>query len=103
MKIVNKQEFYKLPAGTLFSFYEPCIFTGINIKGKTIQDMEKPIDFFYKSLIGNVSANHTGEFLDILSTANENKNEFKLDFITSSRDGIFDEESLYAIYNTNEI
>jgi hypothetical protein len=103
MRIVNKQEFYKLPEGTLFSFYKPTVFQDINIKGDTLYREDKPVDFSYRNLVGNVNANDSYEYGEILSDAEQNKTEFQLDFYYDEREGMYDEKSLYAVYNTDEI
>jgi len=103
MRIVTKQEFYKLPSGTLYSKYEPCIFTGLKIKNDTIFNGDEPIDFFYEDLIGNVDANSYGNFFDILDKGQKEKTEFKLDFECGQRDGLFEDDALYVVYNTDEI
>lgn len=47
MKIVDLQQFFALPAGVIFGYYEPCIITGLMRKGDTILSREgEPIDFF---------------------------------------------------------
>jgi len=105
MKIVTKQEFYKLPNGTLFSYYEPCIINGLMIKLDTITSGvygKEPIDFFYQDLIGNVNTDN-GEFSEILINAQENKVDFDLDFEVGERDGLYEENALYVVYNSDEI
>ena len=69
MKIVNKTEFYALPEGTLYSDYEPCIFTSLKVKGSTLYSEEKPTDFIYESLIGNIDAESSSHFVDMLDDA----------------------------------
>jgi hypothetical protein len=103
MRIVNKQEFYKLPSGTLYSEYEPCIFTGLKIKNETIIHDNEPEDFFYEDLIGNVCADSSAVFIDILEKCEKDKSEFNLNFESGSRDGLFEDGALYAVYNTDEI
>ena len=103
MRIVTKQEFYKLPSGTLYSEYKPCIFIGLKIKNDTIFDGDEPIDFFYEDLIGNVDANSFDDFLNMLNKSQKEKTEFKLDFKCSERDGLFEDDTFYAVYNTDEI
>lgn len=103
MRIVNKQEFYKLPNGTLYSEYRPCYFSGLQIKNETIFDGDRPVDFFYEDLIGNVDADSSGDFFDILEKCEKDKSEFNLDFDCGSRDGLYEEDALYAVYNTDEI
>ncbi len=61
MKLVNFKDFAGLPAGTLFSYYEPAIFTGLWSKGKTIISDGQygmpvgPIDYFQRSLLPSIS------------------------------------------------
>ncbi len=103
MRIVSKQEFYKLPAGTLYSNYIPCIFEGLKIKGDTICHDGEPSDFFYEDLIGNVDVESSEEFCNILEKAVKDKTEFALDFDCGERDGLYDDEDMYAVYNPEEI
>lgn len=103
MKIVNKQEFYKLPEGTIYSNYEPCVFDGLKIKQSTIYDGDKPIDFFFENLIGNIDAKDSVQLVDVLIEAEENKTSIKLDFNCCERDGLYDENALYAIYEPGDI
>ena len=103
MKIVNKMEFYALPKGTLYSDYSPYIFNDLKVKQSTIYDESKPIDFIYESLIGNIDADSSGHFVDMLDDAEKNKNSLPMDFECSERDGLFEEEQLFAIYEKNDL
>jgi hypothetical protein len=103
MKIVNKTEFYALPKGTLYSDYEPCFFNDLKVKQSTIYDGEKPIDFVYESLIGNIDADSSGHFVDMLDDAEKNKTSLPMDFECGERDGLFEEEQLFAIYEKNDL
>ena len=103
MKIINKQEFYKLPSGTLYSDYDPCVFHGLKIKGDTIAHDDTPRDFCYEDLIGNVKSGSSDELFDILDDAENHKTNFPLDFDSEERDGMYDEDSLYAIYDNDDV
>ena len=104
MRIVNKQEFYKLPEGTLFANYEPIIFNGLCIKYQNMyNDKNEPIDYIYESLLGNVDCESTEHFADILLKAEENGNSFKLDFDCGERDGCYEAEELFAIYEKEDM
>lgn len=51
MKIVSFTELCALPDGTIFSYWEPCIASGLFRRGSVIFDADgKPIDFFEASL-----------------------------------------------------
>lgn len=103
MKIVNKTEFYALPKGTLYSDYEPCIFTSLKVKGLTLYSEEKPIDFIYESLIGNIDADSSNHFVDMLDEAEKNKTSLPMDFECGERDGFYEETQLFAIYEKNDL
>lgn len=103
MRIVGKKEFYNLPSGTIFSKYQPIVFTGLFVKGNTLYSGDDPIDYIELSLIGNVEANDSGQLSDILFSAQEEKKSFKLDFDAYERDGLYEEEALYAVYEKEDI
>jgi len=104
MKIVNKQEFYNLPNGTLYSDYEPYVFNNLKIKLDTLCDSNRsPFDFYYQDLIGNVFSNDGSKLVDTLDLAIKDKTSFALDFGSISRDGLFEENQLFAIYEAKDI
>lgn len=98
MRIVNKQEFLKLPEGILYSDFEPFSFSGLKIKGETWDS-----DFIYQDLIGNVDAPSSSDSFDVLYNANETGESFSLDFDCGCRDGLYDNDQLFAIYETEDV
>ena len=103
MKIVNKIEFYTLPEGTLYSDYEPCIFTSLKVKKSTLYSENKPIDFIYESLIGNIDAESSNHFVNMLYDAEEKKTSLPLDFECEERDGLYEDSQLFAIYEKQDL
>lgn len=104
MRIVNKQEFYNLPKGTLYSYFEPNYFSGLKIKWNTLINSDgKPFDFNYEDLIGNILSDNSQEFYDIIEASIEKKTSFKLDFNCMQRDGLFEENQLFAIYEKEDL
>lgn len=104
MKIVNKEDFYKLPTGTLFANYQPIIFEGLFIKGINLYDDEGlPYDFIQESLLGNLDCSGSTEQDEILFKAEKEGLSFKLDFDNSTREGFYDSEDLYAIYEKHDV
>jgi hypothetical protein len=97
MRIVDKKEFYNLPSGTLYSEFEPSVFVGLKIKGDTIIYKGVPTDFFYEDLIGNVDSDAFESYFA------KNGIEFNLDFDTLERDGLYEDDGLFAIYSKDEI
>lgn len=105
MKILNKKEFYKLPIGTVYSKYDPVCFDLLYIKGENLYGGEngEPSDFFYIELISNVSCYNSNEFVDILEEAEEKGTSFDLDFESQTRDGMYDDSQLFAVYEKKDL
>lgn len=99
MKIVNREEFLKLPSDTLFSLYTPSYFGEITIKGDTIL----PNDFRYQDINEAVDCRSSEEFSTILHSAQENGTSFKMDFQCWSRDGLYDNDQLYAVWDNDDV
>lgn len=98
MKIINKETFLKLPAKTIYSEYEPCIFDGLFVKGDTW-----PCDYLEQNIIGNVYCSSSEEFSRILVQSEETGHSFNLDFDCNGRNGLFDDKQLYAIYEKEDL
>lgn len=90
MKVFTKAEFLKLPAGVLFSNYEPCVFNGLYIKGDSLGSS----DFYEEQLIGNLQDYNVVKYDD---------KEFVLEFGVEGREGLFEDDALYAVYEEYEI
>lgn len=99
MKIVNLETFLKIPIGTVYSKYSPCVFEGLMIK----RENSGIIDFFYVDLIGNIDSNHTGDFLFKCEEAERKGNSLKLDFEIMVRDAMYEKYQLFAVYEKEDI
>ncbi len=97
MKIVNLEEFRKLPAGTIYAKYEPCVFDGLDSKGDTLE-----VDFLYDGLIGNIEHDSSEDMFDKCQRM-EKGESIGLDFDCTGRDGLFEESQLFAIYEKGDI
>jgi hypothetical protein len=99
MKIVNLIEFRKLPAGTVYCKYKPCYFGELEMKGDTLE-----VDFYAASLIANVKWGHDSSgMIDILDNAVKTGDSFELEVDAICRDGYFEDDQLFGIYETNDI
>ena len=98
MKIVNLEEFRKLPVGTLFMNYEPCIFGDLCAKGETWE-----CDFLMEDITHEIDANDCGDFSQKLHEAEEKGTSVVMDFDCTSRDGMFNKNQLFAIYEKVDI
>lgn len=99
MRIVNRQEFLAMPAGTVFYKYEPCVFEDLQIKAESIGD----IDFFYQEITSAIECNDSGEFFDLLNKAKEDGISLPMDFYCGSRDGLFDQDQLFAVFEPDDV
>lgn len=99
MKIVDRKTFLELPADTLYSKYEPCWFGDIEIKGETTGLN----DFVTQSIADAVRCNDSGEFSDILLAAQKTGESFSLDFDCAGRDGFYDDDQLFAIWEREDV
>lgn len=89
MKILNLQDFLKMPSGTVFRKFEPCIYDGICIKKHSINT----IDFCY---VGTDFVDGDGQYVNLET------GEFKMEYIVG-RDGCFDEDQLFAVYDKSDL
>lgn len=104
MIIVDRKTFLDMPAETVFSFYEPCIFSGPAIKGKTLFSDGEAIDFFYTNeFAGPIDAMSSGDEAEMLFDAQRNGTSLPLCFDTLQRDGCFDHDQLYAVYERRDV
>jgi len=99
MRIVDRKTFLSLPDETLFSKYEPCVFGDLKIKGETVGTN----DFLTQQICDAIRCDDSGEFADILFSAQETGYSFAMDFDYMGRDGLFDDDQLFAIWETVDI
>lgn len=89
MKLVNFDTFAALPAGTVFSYFEPQVCSGLFRKGNTIygdMDNRDPIDFFQSSFVPEC-INGADPTVDGVQ----------------SRWGLFEYEQQFAVLDTQDI
>lgn len=92
MKIINLEEFRKLPPNTLYCKFEPDFFEEIQTKGETWDT-----DFLCAILV-DVDSNDSGDRGQILDSR-----KFKLDHEFYGRDGLFEAEQLFAVFENEDI
>lgn len=98
MKIVKLDQFLKLPPGTLFAKYVPCVFEELTIKGETLPATK---DFCYQDII-SVDAGTCGDSADMLFLAEEGAS-INLDLNCQGRDGCFEPDQLFAVYERQDV
>lgn len=98
MRIMDRKTFLALPAGVLFSKYVPCIFGELCIKGDTWSN-----DFLVQDIAGALQSTGSADEVDKLNDALVNGTKLVMDFNCMGRDGMFDEDQLFAVWETDDV
>ena len=98
MKIVDLKTFRKLPSNTLFSKYEPYVFDSLEIKGDTLEH-----DFLTQSIHSSIDCLGSEEFVEKLDQAQETGESLEMDFDCQGRDGCFEKDQLFAIWEPDDV
>jgi len=99
MKIVNRQQFLALPPNTVFAKYSPCVCGPLEIKGETWGN-----DFLVtNNLAEAIDCAGSTEFADLLFDAQKTGASLKMDFESEGRDGYFDEDQLFAVWERPDV
>lgn len=88
-----------MPAGTVFCKYKPCYFGSLQMKTQTAEH-----DFYSIELVAKVYfEKDSSEMFDTLDKAQKDGSSFKLDVDSDCRDGFFENDQLYGIYEKEDI
>ena len=98
MKIVNREEFLKLPENTLYTKYEPCVVEDLCIKGETWGN-----DFLVQDITLSVKSTSEHEWDVILELAEIEGSSFDMDFDIEGRDGMFDDDQLFMVWEPKDV
>lgn len=98
MRIVNRKEFLSMPEGVVFcKYYSLGTFESIQIKGPSTD-----IDYMYTDIFdidSTCSIEWTNKMIEY-----ENGKPFPVVFgDTLSRDGLFEEDQLFAVFSDTEV
>lgn len=99
MKIVNFETFRKLPPGTIYCKYEPQVFRELEVKDETLDYG----DFLCACLTGWVDSNGSDDTTEILYEAEKTGESFDLEVDCYGRDGMFEEDQLFAVYEKKDV
>lgn len=89
-----------MPAGTVYSYYEPCSFRELEIKADEPGNYDN--DWLFDSVIGAVANDSSGDFSEKCQRM-ENGESMPLDFEYTGRDGLFEDEQLFAVYEKEDV
>lgn len=98
MRIVDRKTFLSLPENTLFSTYEPQVFGPLEIKGESL-----PNDFYIQGIASAVASTGDQDECNILDDALQTGRSFRMDFNCQGRDGCFESNELYAVWEKEDV
>lgn len=100
MRIVKKPEMMKIleKENVIYSEVNGYIIDGLY--GGLQSDFS---DILYNDLLTSIYSNSSNEYFDILDDAKENGSEFKLDLECTCREGMFDDDQEYMVYDKDDI
>ncbi len=103
MRIVDRNEFLRQPEGVLYCKYKSLgIFDNLCVKHDTMTDFEgNPSDFRYQNGM-EILADGTGEYIDVMFSA-EKGEPFELDLNCGSRDGMFDKDQMFVVFEKADL
>lgn len=100
MRIVTRKELMELPSGTVFSYYEPCVFHDLYIKDSAPDEWSP--DFVVSGLIGAIARTSSDDFIENCERM-ERGESMSVDFEFSGREGLFDHEQLFSVYEKSDV
>ena len=98
MKIVDRKTFLGMSENTVFSKYSPHYFSELMIKGESWDE-----DFLYQKIVDAIESEDSYDFLNKIDNTAKDGSSLKMDFDCLSRDGLFDEGQLFAIWGKDDV
>lgn len=100
MRIVDRATFLAMPSGTVYQKYQPCCFDAIEIKQDTCGN-----DWYELCGVSSpdFADNHSSDDFEDICTRMENGSSEKMVFQTICRDGYFDYDQRFAVWEPDDI
>lgn len=107
MKIVNREEFLRLPSGTIYAEYDNYIFESLSIKGDSLFSAPGKLDcigdFYLIDIASSVDAVCSEDLWGKLREMASDGASFPVDLKTATRDGEYEDGQLYAVWEKEDI
>jgi hypothetical protein len=100
MKIVDRKTFLALPGEVLFSKYEPCFFGPLEIRGDVWAHCN---DFLSRQVADAIECAGSNDFSNKLEDAEISGVSLPMDFEICGRDGCFDADQLFAVWEREDV
>lgn len=98
MRIVDRKTFLSLPENTVFSVYKPQTFGALEIKGESLTN-----DFYVQCIVDSIACDDDKEKHDVLDGALQSGETLRFDFDSEGRDGCYNKDELYAVWDNQDI
>lgn len=100
MRIVDRKTFLSLPPKTLYRKYQPQIYGDLNIKFDTLPFN----DWINLETHGDIEGSMCcGTNSDLHSVAQYTGDTYRFDLDSCGRDGCYDDDQLFAVYDNEDI
>ena len=99
MRIVDLKTFRAMPKGIIAAKYEPCVFGELFVKGATIEGNN---DFFLAYLTNEIDYDDLDDRHNQLDAC-ANGTPIKMIFDEYIRDGCFDDDQMFAVWDRSDI
>jgi len=101
MKIVNRKDFLQMPANTLFSKFSPDNFGPLSIKVCDSNDGWHN-DFVVQDIEGAIQCEGSDDFSNKCDLMVKGE-EVAMDFECAGRDGLFNNDQLFAVWSKDDV
>jgi hypothetical protein len=98
MKIIGRKQFLLLPSGILYRKYEPCITYDFCVK----KDVVNEGDFYYTPFDA-IDCENLQQRCELFEKYREDGCNFEFDYEIECRDGEFEDDQLFIIYEEKDI
>ena len=100
MRIVNRDKFLELPSGTV---YRKSVVNddALYVKGDTIRDAEKNIDWRYVSF-NEIESEDSGQYFDRIHDMAERGAQYPLE-IAGNRDGLYEKGDMFYVLDGQDV
>ena len=100
MRVVNRDKFLELPSGTVYRKLAEND-DALYVKGDTINNGEKNIDWFYVSF-NEVESEGSNEHFDRIHRMQEHGAQYPLG-VTVSRDGLYEKGDMFYVLDGQDV
>lgn len=103
MRIVDRATFLAMPAGTLYQKFKPMYGGELAIKEETLSWDGAGRDWYEVSLNLPIASNDSEDWANKMEAAHTQGASLKLDVETMCRDGYFDDDQLFAVWERDDV